>query len=170
MIFKLFRSSSNKIEQNEETESSFSPKIENTLKETNSTLNDTNFRDEKLLKWLHARMESPEVSEANNVVSDLTLQFNAGGTLFYLSKSGVGTFKITRGRCSNPDVLIRISPEVESKLASVNDFTEFFQEYRKYANLSGGDEYIRIKYLSDLSQLSKKGILRSKLLRTLLMT
>jgi hypothetical protein len=69
----------------------------------------------------------------------------------------------------DPDVQIRIPSEVESKLAGVNDFTEFCQEYKKYANLSGADEFIKINYLKDMSQLSRKGVLRSKLVRTLLM-
>ncbi|MFB0563215.1 MAG: hypothetical protein ACETWM_18600 [Candidatus Lokiarchaeia archaeon] len=138
-------------------------------KSVNHKFDDSDLGGEKLVSWLLARMESPEVIEANTNVGDITLQFNVGGILFYMTKSGVKSFQIVSGRCSDPDALIRISPEAESKLASVNDFTEFFQEYKNYANSSGGDEYINIKYMNDLSQLSRKGILRSKLLRTLLM-
>jgi len=159
-IFKIFKGRSGNAEESTDTESNVSTKIET---------DDLYHSGEKLVNWFLARMESPEMIEANKNVGDITLQFNAGGNLFYMSKNGVQPFQITSGRCSDPDVLIRISPEVGSKLASVNDFTEFCQEYKKYANLSGVDEYIKINYMRDLSQLSRKGILRSKLVRTLLM-
>lgn len=170
-IFKIFRSGSKDSEENKDAESSVPKKLETNLEKPieHIKFEDSDLGGQKLLSWLLARMESPEMIEANNNLEDITLQFNVGGILFYMTKSGVQSFQIISGRCSDPDVLIRIPLEVESKLASMNDFTEFFQEYKKYAKSSGGDEYINIKYMKDLSQLSKKGILRSKLVRTLLM-
>lgn len=157
---KIFKGKSRNAEENTDTENNIP---------TNLETDNSYHGDDTLLDWFVARLEYPEVIEANKNLGDITLQFNAGGNLFYMCKSGVQTFKITSGRCSDPDALIRIPPEVESKLTRTNDFTEFFQEYKKYANLSGGDEYIKINYMRDMSQLSKKGILRSKLVRTLLM-
>ena len=170
-IFKIFRSGSKDNEESKDAESSVPTRLEANLEKSveHIKFDDSDLGSDKLLSWLLARMESPEMIEANNNVGDITLQFNVGGILFYLTKSGVQSFQIVSGRCSDPDALIRIPPEVESKLANMNDFTEFFQEYKKYAKSSGGEEYINIKYMKDLSQLSKKGILRSKLVRTLLM-
>ncbi len=159
-IFNIFKKETKDSEESKDAESGISTQ--------NIDSNDSTLGDGKLMSWLLARMESPEMIEANNNVGDIKLQFNVGGILFYMTKSGIQSFQIMSGRCSDPDALIRLPPEVESKLASLNDFTEFFQEYKKYAKSSGRDQYINIKYMRDLSQLNKKGILRSKLLRTLL--
>jgi hypothetical protein len=167
-ILKVFKGQSENNVETSYTKSTI-PKPLN--KETNNDVAPINSCLEKanLMGWLQERLESPEMIEASKNVEDITLQFNTGGNLFYMIKSGVQSFKIVGGRASDPDALIRISPGIESKLASVSDFTEFFQEYKRYANLSGGEEYIKIKLFKDLSQLSKKGILRSRLIRTLLM-
>jgi hypothetical protein len=163
-IFKIFKGKSEKVEEITETENN-APTSNAPTKETVELYK----IGEKLLGWFLVRMESPEMIEANKNVGDIKIQINAGGNLFFMSKNGIQPFQITSGRCSDPDVLIRIAPAVVSKLTGVNDFTEFCQEYKKYAKLSGAEEYIKINYMKDLSQLSRKGVLRSKLVRVLLM-
>ncbi|MBS7251886.1 MAG: hypothetical protein KIH08_15045 [Candidatus Freyarchaeota archaeon] len=167
-ILKVFKSQSENTVEAGDTQNTTSKPLDN---KTNNDVTpiDSYLEKANLMEWLQERLETPEMIEASKNVEEITLQFNTGGNLFYMTKSGVQSLKIVSGRTSEPDALIRISPGVESKLASVSDFTEFFQEYKKYANLSGGEEYIKIKLFKDLSQLSKKGILRSKLIRTLLM-
>ncbi|MEM2133647.1 MAG: hypothetical protein Q6366_003135 [Candidatus Freyarchaeota archaeon] len=167
-ILKVFKSQSENNVETSDTQNTTSKPLGN---KTNNDFTpiDSYLEKANLMEWLQERLETPEMIEASKNVEDITLQFNTGGNLFYMTKSGVQSLKIVSGRTSEPDALIRISPGVESKLASVSDFTEFFQEYKRYANLSGGEEYIKITLFKDLSQLSKKGILRSKLIRTLLM-
>ncbi|MEM3563733.1 MAG: hypothetical protein QXR19_10920 [Candidatus Jordarchaeaceae archaeon] len=167
-ILKVFKSQSENNVETSDTQNTTSKPLDN---KTNNDFTpiDSYLEKANLMEWLQERLETPEMIEASKNVEEITLQFNTGGNLFYMTKSGVQSLKIVSGRTSEPDALIRISPGVESKLASVSDFTEFFQEYKRYANLSGGEEHIKIKLFKDLSQLSKKGILRSKLIRTLLM-
>lgn len=163
-IFKIFKGKSEKVEESTETESN-APTSNTPTREPVELYSS----GEKLLGWFAARMESPEMIEANKNVGDLKIQFNAGGNLFFMSKNGIQPFQITSGRCSDADVLIRISPAVVSKLVGVKDFTEFCQEYKKYAKLSGVEEYVKVSHIIDMSELSRKGVLRSKLVRTLLM-
>ena len=119
-------------------------------------------------EWLDHTLQTPDIGEKSKALGNISMQFYSGGVPFFVSKQGVKSLRLTKGRQVKNDVVITISDLAEKELLKVSDFEDFAASYRRLVLNPKPQEYVRIKLMDDLSELRKKGYFRLRLLRTLI--
>ncbi|MFX1487370.1 MAG: hypothetical protein ACFFBS_09805 [Promethearchaeota archaeon] len=119
-------------------------------------------------EWLDQTLQTPDIAEKSKALGNISMQFYSAGVPFFVSKHGVRSLELTKGRQVKNDVVITISDLAEKKLLKVSDFEDFEASYHRLVSNPSPQEYVRIKLMDDLSELRKKGYFRLRLLRTLI--
>jgi len=121
------------------------------------------------ITWFSKLTNLGDVRSDFALLPDVDIQFQISNSLVRFVKKGLEKPVLSEERSPRPDAVIMISDKAWKELVSTQDLDEFTNLYRKYSRNPSPEEFIRV-HINQQKLLSDRGILRSKLFKTLLLS
>jgi hypothetical protein len=121
------------------------------------------------IEWFGELTNKGEVRSDLPLLPDVDIQFQISDSLVRFVKKGLEKPVLSEERSLRPDAVIMISQKAWKELVRTQDLDEFVNLFRKYSRNPSPDEFIRVN-VNQQKLLTDRGILRSRLFKTLLLS